>query len=143
MKKDGQIIIIEDDREDGEILKEVIEDLGYENEVIILPDSTLVMEFLSKPDTAPFLIFSDINMPKMSGYELRDLVLADPKLSDKTVPYIFFSTASDPETIKTAYKKAAQGFFTKITDYDEYRDVIRKIIEYWKAAKVPDKELQH
>lgn len=140
MKKDGQIIIIEDDKDDGEILKEVIDDLGYDNEVIILPDSTLVMDFLKRPEIAPFLIFSDINMPKMSGYELRDQVLADPNLSDKTVPYIFFSTASDPETIKMAYKKAAQGFFTKINDYDEFKSTVTKIIEYWKAAKVPDKE---
>ncbi|RZJ90363.1 MAG: response regulator, partial [Chryseobacterium sp.] len=103
-----------------------------------LPDSTLVMEYLSRPETVPFLIFSDINMPKMSGYELRDLVLADPNLADKTVPYIFFSTANDPDTIKMAYKKSAQGFFTKITDYEEYKTVIKKIIEYWKAAKVPD-----
>lgn len=138
MKKDGQIIIIEDDKEDGEILKEVIDELGYGNEVIILPDSTLVMEYLKRPEVTPFLIFSDINMPKMSGYELRDLVLADNELHDKTVPYIFFSTANDPETIKLAYKKAAQGFFTKITDYEEYTDVVKKIIEYWKAAKVPD-----
>jgi len=140
MKKDGQIIIIEDDKDDGDILKEVIDDLGYDNEVIILPDSTLVMEFLRKPEITPFLIFSDINMPKMTGYELRDLVLADPDLHDKTVPYIFFSTASDPETIKIAYQKAAQGFFTKINDYDEYKSVVTKIIEYWKAAKVPDKD---
>lgn len=138
MRKDGNIIIIEDDFEDGQILKEVIDDLGYENEVVILPDSTLVMEYLSRPETVPFLIFSDINMPKMSGYELRDLVLADPNLADKTVPYIFFSTANDPDTIKMAYKKSAQGFFTKITDYEEYKTVIKKIIEYWKAAKVPD-----
>lgn len=138
MKKDGQIIIIEDDKEDGDILKEVIDDLGYENEVVILPDSTLVIEYLKRPESAPFLIFSDINMPKMSGYELRDLVLADPDLHDKTVPYIFFSTASDPDTIKMAYKKAAQGFFTKINDYDVYKSVIKKIIEYWKAAKVPE-----
>jgi len=140
MKKDGQIIIIEDDKDDGDILKEVIDELGYDNEVIILPDSTLVMEYLKKPNIAPFLIFSDINMPKMTGYELRDLVLADPNLHDKTVPYIFFSTSSDPETIKTAYQKAAQGFFTKITDYEEYKSVVRKIIEYWKAAKVPEKD---
>lgn len=140
MTKDGQIIIIEDDADDGAMLKEVIEELGYKNEVIILPDSTHVMEFLKKPGIAPFLIFSDINMPKMSGYELRDLVLADPDLHDKTVPYIFFSTSSDPETIKMAYKKAAQGFFTKMNDYEEYQDVIKKIIEYWRAAKVPDKQ---
>ena len=140
MNKRGPIIIIEDDKDDGDILKEVIDELGYDNEVIILPDSTLVMEYLKKPNIAPFLIFSDINMPKMTGYELRDLVLADPNLHDKTVPYIFFSTSSDPETIKTAYQKAAQGFFTKITDYEEYKSVVRKIIEYWKAAKVPEKD---
>ena len=137
MKKDGKIILIEDDAEDREIFEEVYNTLGFPNELVMLSDSTTVVEYLKHEEVNPFLIMSDINMPKMSGYELRDQVLNDPELTEKCVPYIFFTTAQSPDSIKEAYRKSVQGFFFKISDYNKFSATLKLIIEYWKEAVTP------
>lgn len=137
MKKDGKIILIEDDPDDREIFKEVYDELGFENELVLLSDSTMVLDYLKNEPKPPFLIMSDINMPKMSGYQLRDDVLNDPDLTEKCVPYIFFTTAQSPDSIKEAYRKSVQGFFFKISDYQRFSRTLRLIIEYWKEAVTP------
>lgn len=138
MKKDGIIILIEDDQDDREIFQEAYEFLGFENELVILSDSSTVIDYLKQEDVKPFLIMSDINMPKLSGYDLRDQVLSDPELTEKCVPYIFFTTAQSPESIKSAYRKSVQGFFLKAIDYNEFTETLRLIIDYWKAAVTPE-----
>lgn len=138
MKRDGKIIVIEDDPDDREFIKEIYEGLGYKNELVLLDDSTEVVEYLRRKDVHPFIILSDINMPKMNGYELRDEILCDPDLTQKCVPYIFFTTAQAPESIIEAYKKSVQGFFYKMNDYNKFADTLKLIIDYWKQAVTPN-----
>ena len=137
MKRDGKIIVIEDDQDDREFIKEIYDGLGYSNELVLLEDSTTALEYLRRDDVYPFLILSDINMPKMNGFELRDEMLKDATLTQKCVPYVFFTTAQSPESIITAYKKSVQGFFYKMNDYTEFGSALKLIIDYWKLAVTP------
>ncbi|PZR04734.1 MAG: response regulator [Flavobacterium psychrophilum] len=137
MRKNGQIIIVEDDVDDADILKEIISELEYDNEIVVIHDSTAVVDYLKQSDVNPFLVISDINMPKMNGYELRDLILNDPKLKLKSIPYIFCSTSNDPQVILSGYKRNIQGFFHKLADYNEYSKKVKVIMDYWKFAELP------
>ena len=74
MNKDGPIILIEDDLDDQGILSDVFKELNYENEIIFFSDSQEALDFLTATKVEPFIIFSDINMPKLSGAELREKV---------------------------------------------------------------------
>ena len=71
MNKTGPIVIIEDDKDDQDILTEIFNELAYENEVIFFEDSVLALEYLTATEIEPFLVLSDINMPKLNGMELR------------------------------------------------------------------------
>jgi CheY-like chemotaxis protein len=87
MNKGGPIIIIEDDPDDQEILTEVFKELNYSNEVIFFSDGLSALEFLTKGDTNPFLILSDINLPKLTGIELRMKLKVDADIHLKCIPY--------------------------------------------------------
>lgn len=137
MRKDGKIILIEDDEDDCEFFIEVYNKLGYKNELIIINDSTLVLDYIKRPDVHPFLIISDINMPKMSGFELRNLILGDVSLSEKAVPYIFFTTSKAQESVIKAYQMSVQGFFYKSYDIKAFATDMKMIIDYWKLAATP------
>src|SRR5690349_14670825 len=99
MNKIGPIIIIEDDIDDQEILLEVFKELNYSNELIFFSDSIKALEFLTETDTEPFLVLSDINMPKLSGMELREKVHNNEDLRLKSIPYLFFSTSSEQKHV--------------------------------------------
>ena len=92
MNKGGPIIIIEDDLDDQEMLSEVFSVLDYKNEIIFFADGEKALEYLTGKTVEPFIIFSDINMPKLSGMELREKIHQNEDLRIKSIPYLFFST---------------------------------------------------
>ena len=113
MNKDGPIILIEDDLDDQGILSDVFKELNYENEIIFFSDSQEALDFLTATKVEPFIIFSDINMPKLSGAELREKVHNNEDLRMKSIPYLFFTTSAEQKAVVDAYSKSIQGFFYK------------------------------
>jgi two-component SAPR family response regulator len=125
MNKTGPIIIIEDDIDDQEILTEIFKEHNYENEIIFFGDGELALEFLINTDTEPFIIFSDINMPKLNGVELREKVHNNEDLRIKSIPYLFFTTRAEQKHVVVAYSKSIQGFFVKPANYEQLKNTIR------------------
>lgn len=141
MKRNGEIIIIEDDEDDRLLLQEIFESLNYSNKLTFIEDPMQAVSYLSDPLVNPFIILSDINMPKMDGFELREQILADHNLSIKCVPYIFLSTSKAPENVFKAYGCHAQGYFKKEHDYNAFKTLIQNIVEYWRVSLTPANSL--
>lgn len=137
MNKSGPIIVIEDDMEDQDIMVEIFEHLGYPNEIIFFADGNEALEFLNKTDVHPFLILSDINMPKINGFELRNKVFTNEQLQSKCIPYLFFTTAADKRSVIQAYSLSVQGFFKKPDSMEALERTIKKIVDYWQECIAP------
>lgn len=138
MNKTGPIIIIEDDQDDQEMLAEIFQELNYKNQLIFFGDSVKALDYLIETDIEPFLVLSDINMPKLSGMELREKVINNEDLRMKSIPYLFFSTSAEQKHVIDAYSRSIQGFFIKPKSYDKLKKTMRKIVEYWQECESPN-----
>ncbi|CAN5233820.1 response regulator [soil metagenome] len=138
MNKNGPVIIIEDDLDDQLLLEVVFRKLGYPNKVIYFVDGQQALDYLNMTEEAPFLILSDINMPKLNGFALRDKIHMDAQLKVKCIPYLFFSTAVSQQMVIDAYSLSVQGFFVKQESMDELEKTITVIMEYWKRCAAPN-----
>jgi CheY-like chemotaxis protein len=138
MNKSGPIIVIEDDIDDQEVLVEIFEKLGYKNKIIYFVDGNDALVYLNKSDVQPFLILSDINMPKLNGFELRNLVFTNEQLQTKCIPYLFFTTTANKKSVIDAYTMSVQGFFVKPNSIPALETTIRKIVEYWQECIAPN-----
>ncbi len=138
MNKTGPIIIIEDDPDDQFILNEIFEELNYKNQLIFLKGGEEALQFLQDTEIEPFLLMSDMNMPKLNGMELREKVHNNEDLRKKTIPYLFFTTSAEQQDVIEAYSRSIQGFFIKPDDYKEIKETMIKIVEYWKKCESPD-----
>lgn len=138
MNQRGPIIVIEDDRDDQEILVEAFKELAYENQIVFFDSALEALDYLFKTNEKPFLILSDINLPKLTGLELRDKIIENESLRLKCIPYLFFTTAASQQSIVDAYSKSAQGFFVKPTNYTHLIQMLRKIIDYWLECHSPN-----
>lgn len=137
MDKHGPIIVIEDNLADQRIFTEIFKNLDYANELQFFTDGDDALEFLDKTDKVPFLIISDINMPRINGFELRKKIHENKALALKCVPFLFFSTGADKTSVADAYAMSVQGFFRKPNDIQELEDIMKKIVEYWKTCIAP------
>ena len=138
LNQNGPVIIIEDDIDDQQILTEVFQNLKYPNELLFFSDGHKALEFISAGNVLPFLILSDINMPKLTGFELRDKLKTDADLALRCIPYLFFSTALNQKTVIDAYSMSVQGFFVKQSSISEIEKTITVIMEYWKRCAAPN-----
>lgn len=137
MNKTGPIIVIEDDADDQHILEKIFLKLGYENKIVYFADGNKALEYLNQTDVQPFLILSDVNMPRINGFELRSKVFTNEQLQTKCIPYLFFTTSADKKSVVDAYALSVQGFFIKPDTINALENTIRKIVEYWQDCIAP------
>jgi CheY-like chemotaxis protein len=138
MNVNGPVIVIEDDSDDQVVLEEVFKKLGYKNKIVFFTDGQEALDFLNRTDVIPFLILSDINMPKLDGFALRSKIHTDAQLQVKCIPYLFFSTAANQKAVVDAYSMSVQGFFQKPDSYVELEKTISIIMQYWKRCVAPN-----
>jgi CheY-like chemotaxis protein len=136
MKNMGPIMIIEDDMDDQELLEEIFSILDYPNPVIFFTDGNEALEYLLETNTPPVLIISDINMPKISGIEIREKINSNKKLQKLHIPYVFFTTAQKA-TVASVCSLTDNGFFTKPNTMLEIQNTIKTIVEYWLGCYTP------
>lgn len=137
MNKKGPIVIIEDDEDDQFLLSAIFRDLNYSNEVIFFYSADDALQYLRDANQIPFIILSDINMPRVSGFELRAMMHASFEWPMRSVPYIFFTTAIGREAVMEAYALSVQGLFIKPDTYDKLSTTIKAIVDYWQLCHAP------
>lgn len=136
MDKTGPIIIIDDDLDDQDLLRELFTELNLKNEVQFFPEGESALEYISNPEIKPFLIISDVKMPRMDGFELRKLVASRSEHS-RTTPFLFFTTGSTAQALHTAYINSVQGIFQKPVKYSDWKETITNIVQYWSGCMAP------
>ena len=137
MNKKGPIVIIEDDLDDQMLLTEVFKELKTENEIRFFSDGESALGYLREPHVYPFLILSDVNMPKLDGFELKRMVHTNDALSVKCIPYLFFTTSVNEKAVYDAYTMSAQGFFVKPNSFVELVNAVSIMIQYWRLCYSP------
>jgi CheY-like chemotaxis protein len=138
MNKAGPIVIIDDDHDDIDMYYEMFKELGTPNEIKIFDSADGALAFLRQPEVKPFLILSDVSMHPKGGFEIRKIIAADPMLLKKCIPYIFFTTNVSPMAVEEAYNLSVQGLFQKPANFDEWKELIRNMVVYWKDCISPN-----
>ena len=139
--KSGPIIIVDDDADDQSIFEDVLSELRVANPRIMFENCLDAMDYLRSTSDQPFLIFCDVNLPKLNGIEFKRQIDGDPELRKKSIPFIFYSTSVDQFAVNEAYTQmTVQGFFQKQFTYDEVLSEVKIILDYWSACRHPNIE---
>ena len=138
MAKSELIVIIEDDKDDQDVLRDVFRSLNTPYELVFFEQGNDAYNFLMSTNRKPFIIISDINLPKMNGIELKRKIDTTDYLRRKAIPFVFFTTADNRGTIDSAYEVTnLQGYFHKGLLMEEIAENIRCILNYWSRALHP------
>lgn len=133
------IIIIDDDKEDLELILQAFSELNIENEIIVFNDCLKFLEYIKAPERRTFFILCDINMPTMSGLELKKMIYDDEKLRIKCLPFIFMSTGGGSSSVMKAYSYGVQGYFIKPNSLGDLKAMLQSIVTYWEGSQHPNR----
>lgn len=126
------IVLIDDDIDYCDLIVEAYGTLSHKNKLLIFHDSIKAYEYLTQNSVAPLLVISDIIMPKMNGFELRENVQQNPTFSGHVVPFIFLTGAAElPHDDNSSL--AENGFFEKRSDFNDLRKILDHIISYHRS----------
>lgn len=138
MANKNPIIIVEDDKDDQDVLREVMTELQVQNPLQFFDDCDKAYAHLMSMNEKPFLIICDINLPKTNGIELKQRIDATDRLRHLAVPFIFLTTSNNQTTIDNAYRITnLQGYFQKSHTMPEIKNKLKCILEYWNTSLHP------
>lgn len=107
------ILVIDDTPETLRLLTQVLSQQGYGVYPVLEGKSAIA----AAVDQSPDLILLDILMPQPDGYEVCQLLKADPRTQD--IPIIFLSAVSDPLDKVKAFSLGAVDYITKPFEVSE------------------------
>lgn len=131
----GPIIIIEDDVDDQEMYSDALKAIGIPNAIRFFDGGKQALDYLNSTEEQPFIILSDINMPGMTGLELKKHLQEDPYLASKGVPFVFISTNATRVSVRHAHALSVQGYFEKPQSLEGIQSMLRTLFEYWELCK--------
>lgn len=137
MQANSVFLLVEDDDVDILSTKRAFKELNIPNPIEVAKNGEEAMARL-KDNTAPkpALILLDLNMPKMNGIEFLKQIKSDDKL--KVFPVVILTTSSSHVDIGKSFENYAAGYIVKPMDFTNFKEVIRKLYEYWAACELPN-----
>ena len=90
-------------------------------------DGREALKFLSTSKFFPNVIFIDINMPVMNGWELLKRLKSDTHYFD--IPVIVYSTSSRAKDRATAIDLGAVCFVTKPDSFKSMKGMLRAVVD--------------
>ena len=117
------ICVVEDEQPLRMLIREELEDLGHRVECAC--DGKEGMELISS--LRPDLVVSDINMPRLNGYQMLTRLKAEMPGMER-IPFIFLSAYADKSDVADGMMTGATAYLTKPVDMDALADWVDSLI---------------
>jgi CheY-like chemotaxis protein len=120
------IFLADDDSDDTEMFSEAL--LGIESDITFhcADNGREALQKLNELTALPHLIFLDINMPVMNGWQCLKVLKAEDRY--KHIPVVMISTSTHPQDTTFAADLGAISYFTKPNNFKELTFVLEKLI---------------
>src|ERR1700760_4617885 len=120
------ILLIDDDQDDAELFSDALEELKINTVVAHFSDGNKAIEkLLEKAIPTPDLIFLDINMPHINGWDCLRELKTIAQLNK--IPIVMYSTSNfDNQGVKPE-DVGATAFLTKPSNFEELKQRISSL----------------
>ncbi|SFR17178.1 response regulator [Poseidonocella sedimentorum] len=119
-----KVLAVDDSLTIRELLRACLTNAGFDVDVAV--DGMDGLEKL--PEAAPDVVITDINMPRMNGFEFIDALRGGQ--SPTTVPILVLTTESASELKQKARAAGATGWIVKPFDETRLVSAIRRVASY-------------
>ncbi len=114
----AKVLIIDDETPIRENLARFLRLEGHE--AVQAADGQAGMEAARREK--PAMIFCDLTMPRLTGFEVLAALRADPELA--AIPFVFLSASVEPERLQAGLEGGAAGYITKPFQLAELRQAL-------------------
>lgn len=131
------ILLVEDSEDDVFIMKKALAKSGINNPLQTLTDGQQALDYLAgagdyadrERHPLPFILFLDLKLPYMSGFEVLEWIHAQAEL--KSLVVVVLTGSSEKKDYERAYALGARSYLVKPPTVQNLRDLFRSLQSYW------------
>jgi CheY-like chemotaxis protein len=122
-----KILLVDDDKDDQVFFLDALTEINPAIACGIANNGLEAMDHLKSIPPPPSIIFLDLNMPYMNGFECLSAIKLDQKYKD--IPVVIITTSNSALDREKSIKMGANTFMTKPSDFFKLKENIRKVLE--------------
>jgi two-component system, chemotaxis family, response regulator Rcp1 len=131
-----KILLVEDNRGDVYLLRQALADSGMPHTLNVVQDGAEAWELLKRSSTGgadqPEMILLDLNLPRVDGAELLQLIREAPELEN--TPVVLLSSSQSPQDQARAESLRYGLYLHKPFDLDEFLALGTQIRDFWERT---------
>ena len=133
-KRPVEILLVEDSAADARLTAEALKQSKITNNLHVAKDGAEAMKFLRRENgdvdaPTPDLILLDLNMPRMDGREVLEVIKNDDGL--KMIPVVIMTTSREEKDVMQSYAAHANCYIRKPLDAIGFFEVVNSIEHFW------------
>jgi two-component system response regulator len=143
MKSAFEILVAEDNPDDVFLLRRTVTKASLLSRVHAVPDGVETLEYLSgrgvyqDREKYPFpdVVLLDLNMPKLNGFEVLEIMRHDPRVS-RLVVFVLSASVRQSD-VDRIYALGANGYVVKPTRVDELSRFVTALHQWLEFMALP------
>ena len=141
-KMNIKILLTDDDEDDRDFFAEALEDLDLDYPIEFCKNGVELLDRLYDANLPiPDIIFLDLNMPILSGFETLQQIRENDKFKD--IPVIaIYSTSATVDGIKSTFGLGANAYVVKPLAFNDLKILLKKVIELDWTKKLSDVSIE-
>jgi len=138
MKKEFTIFYTDDDLDDLDFFSEVVDSMNTDVTLVTQNNGRKLLDALNNPPPSPSIIFLDLNMPGINGFDVLAEIRSTENLKNLTV--VILSTSNDDKIIDKSLNLGANFYITKPNDFVSLKKSIEHSININWNLFTPNKD---
>lgn len=123
-----KILLVDDDEDDREFFADALVGVNLNTHLEQLDNGKSCLDYLiQQVENLPNLIFLDLNMPIMNGFECLAEIRKNPKL--KELPIAIYSTSSSDKDIEETFLNGANIYIKKPSSFEDLKKSLTQVIK--------------
>ena len=122
-----RIVLVDDDEDDRQFFMDALKELDMNTSLRVFHNGQDVLDYLSAEDAErPHLVFLDLNMPVMNGFQcLREI---RKKSTLKELVVAIYSTSSSDKDVEETFVHGANIYINKPNKFDDLKKILSQVI---------------
>lgn len=137
------VMLAEDDENDAVLIQRAFTKLHIKNPIHRVKNGDEAIAYFEgagvyqdrKRFPIPFLVLLDLKLPNRSGFDVLQWLRNHEQL--KRIPVVVLTASNQPADVNKAYEFHANSYLIKPPRFEDMKELIRKVGEYWIVSNEP------
>ncbi len=127
------ILLVEDSPDDEFLVRRALRGSEFGPDVVVARDGLAALAYLRerlRDDSAlPDVILLDLNLPRLSGFDVLREIRADEGM--RFLPIVILTSSREDRDVAFSYQLGANSYVRKPIMSEDFADTIRQVGAYW------------